>query len=57
VKEVVVKGPADVLAFLIDFGIGNAIEKHAALDGATARIVALERERVSRCTVQASRPE
>ncbi len=36
---------ADVLAFLIDFGIGNALEKNAAIQSADDRIAHLKEMR------------
>ena len=43
-------GPEDVLAILLDFGIGNVIEKQAALRSADARTSQLEaRQRELAC--------
>lgn len=40
----------DVLAFLGDFGIGNSMEKSAAMESATTRLNQLESLRGSRCS-------
>lgn len=46
-------GPEDVLALLIDFGIGNLIAKQAALKSADARAAELEaRQRELACPTQ-----
>ena len=43
-------GPEDVLAILLDFGIGNMIEKQSALNSADARAAQLEaRQRELAC--------
>lgn len=55
-KEAAFSG-RDVLAFLADFGIGNNLERTAALESANNRIKQLEEQRqVKACAVASAQP-
>lgn len=42
----------DVLAILGDFGIGNAMERSAAMESATARLAQLDSARTGKCSTK-----
>jgi hypothetical protein len=55
-KEAAFSG-RDVLAFLADFGIGNNLERTAALESANTRIGQLEEQRkIKACAVASAQP-
>lgn len=55
-KEAAFSG-RDILAFLADFGIGNNLERTAALESADNRIKQLEGQRQAKaCTVASAQP-
>ncbi|SCY31528.1 hypothetical protein [Nitrosospira sp. Nsp13] len=55
-KEAAFSG-RDILAFLADFGIGNNLERTAALESADTRIKQLEEQRqIKQCAVASAQP-
>lgn len=55
-KEAAFSG-RDILAFLADFGIGNNLERTAALGSADTRIKQLEEQRqIKQCAVASAQP-